>query len=780
MKRPALALAAALALAGCAAPPGTGPAPSAWAHRARVADSLAARGEHAAATTSLVVAGRAPRAWRRDADVRARSLARERGLPAADRAALAAATARLEEGGALARAGSLAEARDRLAEAADARAARLGPGDLRAAEAALARAAVEFQLGRPATAESLAQRAQRALVDSVGPEHPALADAEELLGRIVKNYSGRPGVPRARAHYDAALRMRVALFGAGSAPVAESWTDLGNLYRVDRQPDVALALLGRALEIRRTRAQAPDEGVAGTLASMAFVAAAEGRWHEAEHLAHESLLADPGTDAGMSAMSLGLRGQMLLRLARPREAEPLLRYAAAIRESLWNRSTRDASASLVAGLALHRDLALALALQGRGEEAFDELARGSSRMLSGRWFDLDASRPDPWRGLLPAVQRALRPDEALVAWVVIAPTLLPHEGVKAACVVRPTGPVRWVLLPDPLAASPRERSRRYQFWDEMRVAASWPLPPTDDGAVDELARRMDEEWFAPLEPALAGVSRLVVCGPDLFTGGPLGALRDARGRWLADRFAISYSPSALLFVHERSQARSGTAAGPRAALLVGDPAYIGEGGRWPRLAGAAEEIRSLRERLPGARVLAGAEARAATLRAWAVNGELARYDILHFATHTTIDWQQAMESAIVLSPDRPGDATDSRLTGREIANTWRLDAGMVSLATCRSVQGPFSASDGMLGLTQAFLAAGARSLLVSVWPVDDRATAALMKEFYSRLEAAPRRDRSDVLRDAQAALRDFRASDGSRPFAHPVYWSGFMLVGDTR
>jgi hypothetical protein len=102
----------------------------------------------------------------------------------------------------------------------------------------------------------------------------------------------------------------------------------------------------------------------------------------------------------------------------------------------------------------------------------------------------------------------------------------------------------------------------------------------------------------------------------------------------------------------------------------------------------------------------------------------------------------------------------------------------VCLATCLSQAGLFSASEGMLGLQQAFLEAGAQSVLVSLWPVDDRATFLLMREFYARLlDPARLESPCEALRGAQRAVRGWRDARGATPYAHPVYWAGFILVG---
>jgi CHAT domain-containing protein len=526
-----------------------------------------------------------------------------------------------------------------------------------------------------------------------------------------------------------------------------------------------------------------DDAVASTLGGMAFLRSGQGRWGDVATLAREALAATPrgaGIPAGTRGGRLGLLGQALQRLGRSDEAVVALREAVALRESVWARTSRDESSTIVAGLGLYRDLAMALAAAGRGEEAFEQLAHGSSRTLTRRLLGTDSARVDPWRGVLPRVQAALGEDEALVAWVRTPATVFAGDYPIWACVVRARGPVHWVRLerierPRAHVAPPRDA-----LWTELRATSMWPRRVDDTGPVVRMAQRMWQEWFAPLETHLGGVRRLVVCAPDLVAGGPLGALRDDRGRWLAERYSISYSPSALLFVHERDGTQRPHRARARAALLVGDPAYAADDPEhWPRLAGSTDEMRAIASHWPVATLLTGAEARAGSLRALASSGSLSGYGLLHFAAHATVDTRRPLDAAIVLAPDAPGSRDCSRLLAREVAGDWKLDADLVCLAGCQTSIGLPSSSDGALGLQEAFLAAGARSLLVTIWPVDDHATARLMSSFYARLtNPATDGDRAEALRGAQADLRAYRDAGGGHPYAHPGYWAPFVLVGD--
>jgi hypothetical protein len=786
--RAALTALLALTLGGCAFAPAPSPETArAWDAGAARLDSLtsADRVEDALAfarvRVRLVRAGLAP-AWRaREADAVARSLTRRAALPPADRAALAAADRALLAAPEALAADSLAAVLDLRRAAWRAHVERLGTDDPSAADAALALAESELALAHPREADSLGHVALAAF-RRLGAGHPRVADAEDLLGRVVKNYTGTRRVELASAHYDAALGIRVRTLGPGSLAAAGLLQELGNLYRVGDRPREALTLMQAALDIRRARLGPHDDAVATTLASVAYVHAGLGHWAAAEACVRDALAATPAgitTTAGSRSMRLMLHGQMLRRLGRLAEAERALREVVALRESLWTRTPRDEAASVVSGLTAHRELALAMASDGQGDAALEEVDRGSARALVERLIDTRAG--DPWHDLLARVQRVLPGDMALVGWPRVPLSTLQADYPMWAYVVRAHGPVHWVRLDRVSPLDPRGRTVRERYWTELMAAAQWPVRVTDTAPAARMAAAMWRERFAPLEPFLGGATRLVVCSPDLLAAGPVGALRDARGRWLDQRFSVSYAPSVLLWLRARERAGGAPAARGRGALLVGDPAYpTDEPAPWPRLGGTGREIAAIATHLPGAITLTGLDASAARLRALERSGALARVGIVHLAAHTAIDDRRVMESALVLAPDTPGGRS-SRLSAREIVGGWRIGADLVSLAACRSVQGMSSASDGSLGLQSAFLAAGARSLLVALWPVDDRAGAILMEEFYARL-ADPTRalDRADALREAQAAVREWRAADGTRPFAHPAYWAGFVLVGAPR
>src|SRR5262249_40775639 len=260
---------------------------------------------------------------------------------------------------------------------------------------------------------------------------------------------------------------------------------------------------------------------------------------------------------------------------------------------------------------------------------------------------------------------------------------------------------------------------------------------------------------------------------------PLGMLRDRHGTRLDERFVITYVPSARSFADLTERARRATPVESGSALLVGAPdAGRAESDQWPPLAGAAEELQGLARLLPEARVLAGREASASHLARLAHAGTLARMELLHLATHIEMRPGRVMQPSLVLAPDRAGDSLGSRLTFAQIADTWHVNARLVDLAGCRSGLGFFTHSEGWIGLHNAFLAAGAHNVLVSLWPVDDEATRRLMLEFHTRLRTAGGlQDPALALQQAQRAVRGGRAPAGSTRYPHPVYWAGFTLGG---
>lgn len=155
----------------------------------------------------------------------------------------------------------------------------------------------------------------------------------------------------------------------------------------------------------------------------------------------------------------------------------------------------------------------------------------------------------------------------------------------------------------------------------------------------------------------------------------------------------------------------------------------------------------------------------------AVGGDLARYRIVHFATHSRIDSRLPALSGVLLSEVGADGAPRQGLLSLEDIYNLRLNADLVVLSGCETALGREVRGEGLVGLTRGFFQAGAIRVVASLWPVQDRATAELMSHFYRAM-----------LRDGQspaAALREAQlALSRDRRWADPYFWAGFILLGD--
>jgi CHAT domain-containing protein len=447
---------------------------------------------------------------------------------------------------------------------------------------------------------------------------------------------------------------------------------------------------------------------------------------------------------------------------------------------------------------------------------------------------------------LERVQRRLPARTALVGWLHVE--LAREEFASWGYVIRKTGPVSWTRLDacahgsEGLAYDRSTASRLAAGLREALVcAASWPFRVTSQERLTKISEDLWTWWVAPLTTQMEDVSKLIVIPSGPMLGIPLEILVDSTGTYCGDRYAISYAPSATIYAWLQEQpGRRGAGAGHQALLvgdppfayehaaamahewastgltagrgLVADPAPLGATALRSAMAGDAGALGSL-TRLPSTRdevervasvmtdatLLLGTDASEQQIVRLAETGQLESFDTIHLATHALVDHQRPDHSALVLArvdlPD-PLAATlagerifDGLLTVPEIIRECRLDADLVTLSGCQTALGKAAAGEGYIGLAQAFLQAGARSLLVSLWTVDDEATALLMGRFYENLTGAYRGERngsgggpmpkSAALREAKRWLRGYTTPEGAASFSHPAYWSGFVLIGES-
>jgi hypothetical protein len=296
----------------------------------------------------------------------------------------------------------------------------------------------------------------------------------------------------------------------------------------------------------------------------------------------------------------------------------------------------------------------------------------------------------------------------------------------------------------------------------------------EGGADSTRAAARLAEWLLPaaLIAKLPAGGELVIVSHGPLNLVPFAALPvDTAGDLLGIHHSIRYSPS-LAMLEELGQTTPRNMASVRStALVVGNPAmprvrgYSGAEITLGSLPGAEAEGRWVAGRL-GATLLHGATATEAE-----VKRRLPGASLVHLASHgyAYSSAARARDSFIALAPTA-GD--DGLLTVGEVLDALpSLSAELVVLSACQTGLGDLKQAEGTVGLQRAFLAKGARSVLVSLWSVSDEATEQLMKSFYTHWLGGD--SKSEALRKAQQEVRGKPASR----FYDPRYWAGFQLVG---
>ena len=153
---------------------------------------------------------------------------------------------------------------------------------------------------------------------------------------------------------------------------------------------------------------------------------------------------------------------------------------------------------------------------------------------------------------------------------------------------------------------------------------------------------------------------------------------------------------------------------------------------------------------------------------------LDRSRVVAFSTHGLVSGEVKglSEPALVLTPPKKGsNLDDGLLTASEITDL-KLNADWVILSACNTASGGKPGAEGLSGLARSFFYAGAKSLLVSHWPVESRAATRLTTKMFEALRSDPTIGRSEALRRSMVSL----ASNDN--YSHPALWAPFVVVGE--
>jgi len=343
------------------------------------------------------------------------------------------------------------------------------------------------------------------------------------------------------------------------------------------------------------------------------------------------------------------------------------------------------------------------------------------------------------------VAARLEPDQALIEFLLSESSSLAFVVVRDSIAVIDLGLPRGVIAPVVSLAR--------GFLDH---------PPTSP--VDSLwrtpLRRLHAQLIAPIEATglLAGRRRLVVVPHLELHYLPFAALiEDEGGGFLVERYDITYAPSATAWVALTESSPAGRrgvlALAPQAEAL---PGALREVGTIGRLAG------------PGTTVLRGPAATEA-----AFHREAGKAGVIHLATIGVLNKSNPLFSFVELAP---GGGEDGHLEVHEVLGL-SLSADLVVLSACQTALGSgriadVPPGDDWVGLTRAFLHAGAAQVAATLWAIEDRATAVLMERFYRQLGTGE--GAAHALAVAQRELLSQRAT------AHPFHWAGFVVLGAPR
>jgi CHAT domain-containing protein/tetratricopeptide (TPR) repeat protein len=600
---------------------------------------------------------------------------------------------------------------------------------------------------------------------------------------------------------------------------------LGTATLLKREPVSAEPWFMKALELARRLGQRNMEG--RQLIHLGAVRAMAGMWEEALLLYEQALRivrAEGLKDE--EATALTNMGDAYMDARDWAKADELLLQAIAVKEQMRLTAAGKARMDyLAAQLSSYRRLVTERVLAGNAAGAFD-----ASELMKARWLaeelgargsaagpgftGITAARPGLGKSLLVVSYAGMDADSPVVLSAsrdFVHAREIPEPSAAAvpgSAAVKPADQTRGFAIVRPPYVEP---STIGEMVTAYRAMLTLPDPAPDQRiARQRLGRALYDLVLGPIQGDLEGTDELLVIPDGILCSLPFEALVLPDGRWLVERFRVTYVPSltvkALLAARSRAAGRQRTLLALGGALYGGaspgsaavsaptvpqvtteqlgslriaseqlaaanrgtDEIYKALGlGQWDDLPGTREEVKAIGALIPNGAVITGAEASESRIKRMSRDGTLAGYSVLHFATHGIAVPEAPELSALVLS--RNDGSEDGYLTMREIADL-KLAADFVNLSACDTGMGRILGGEGVVGLSEAFLTAGAGSLSVSLWPVSDEGTRLFMTELYT---AAARRG----LSWAAAMTEVKRAFIREGRFREPLYWAAFVFYG---
>jgi CHAT domain-containing protein/tetratricopeptide (TPR) repeat protein len=699
-------------------------------------------------------------------------------------------------------------------------------------------ALTHLNMGKPAEAQSLLERALKIAIETYGESHREVAvglgnlgEAQQALGRLdaAKESFGRSIAALERSLGPEHVMLVWPLIRLADVELAQGRADVAlELYR--RAARLQVAARGRDQDGRtydpRGRTSRTD----------AFTGLIDVAWHLNQHGGTEGTVSETFEMAQWATLSSA--GAALAQLgARLGAANPALSALARERQDLvreWGAADKRLTQAVSVPPEL-RNTEVETSLRRRLAAIDVRLAEIDRRL--GMDFPNYAALASPRPLSIEETKALLTPSEAIVhyivdrenvyAWFVtresaswrrldITATDLAHKVQTLRCglddgewvgVTRPgrcldlvhAVPIDGVLPFKTSIAGELYRALLGPFEAESQgrhllIVASGPLTslpfhvlvtvPTDGREVsaNNLAKI---KWLIlrnalsvlPTVPSLKAIRRdarqSTATKPYLGIGNPLlvGAAGDDRRAFAIERCTDQIALKAV--------AVAKPASGAAATYFRGGMADLDRLSHLEPLPETANELCSVARGLGADEVdvVLGSRASETTIRALNATGALAHYRVIHFATHGLVsgELKSLAEPALVLSPPTTVTPTDDGLLTASKVAELKLDADWVILSACNTAAAETLGAEALSGLVRAFFFAGARSLLVSHWPVRSLAAVRLTTGAINEMRANAGLGRAEALRRSMIALLQDASNEA---YAHPAVWAPFVVVGE--
>jgi CHAT domain-containing protein/tetratricopeptide (TPR) repeat protein len=600
----------------------------------------------------------------------------------------------------------------------------------------------------------------------------------------------------ARAGTEAAADEARQLFASNRFRAVPYLSNLGAIALAQHEPEIARANFQEALELTEGTLGTGHQGLIGPLNSLGVAEQILGNYSAAgaylERAAALQAKFLPATHLRVAETQRNLARNSLL--SGSSDAKEHILRATGIGLDLLDRLIHEGTESERLNFLERLDLVSLPCATGDAELIANVLIATKARLLDAMLAESKPSARPTWRD----IQATLSVDSAFIDACRFDTITNPPSKTYGAIVILPTGPPKWVLLgsDDSLAHWLGAFHDRLRWRSSVLSGKPTPPPPLK---IRSILRALEREFWAPLELP-PGVEHLAFSPDSRLHFLPLSALLNRENQPLSSRFlqvtTVTSARDLLNPVPEVSLSKNPWAVVTVSDFLVsirnpyGDP-LLSLLGELPPMPGTRLEADKLRSLAPaGSKFLAGPQASEPTLDQLATSPS-----VLHLGCHAfflqnpakplnmPIDFDEQSDllfaGGLVLYRGAQRSADSPRLAGdddllfpSEIARLPLRETRLVTLSSCESGAGTPVSGEGLLGLRRSFSLAGAREILVALWPVADDSTPEFMARFY-RLALRSERP-AQALWQTQNELLSAAASDDDFELA-VLRYSPFVL-----